>query len=71
MGWRDDWRDDCRAPTFTEYAAGKATMDDLIKYSAPPYNAPPRELSDAEWAEGYKRWRAAQKVRPCYAENEI
>jgi hypothetical protein len=36
MGWRDDWRDDCRAPTFTEYAVGKATLGDLYKHSALP-----------------------------------
>jgi hypothetical protein len=61
-----------QCPTFTEYAAGKATMDDLIKYSAPP-----RELSHAEWAEGYAVWRLAQwragqsRRYHCFSENEI
>jgi hypothetical protein len=65
MGWRDDWRDDCRAPTFTEYAVGKATLGDLYKHSAPPRTYAdlypseytPHPISHTEWADGYRKWR--------------
>jgi hypothetical protein len=72
MGWRDDWRDDCRAPTFTEYAVGKATLGDLYKHSAPPRTYAdlypseytPHPISHTEWADGYWMWREKIAANP-------
>jgi hypothetical protein len=76
MGWRDDWRSDCR--TYADLYPPKYQVLERGEYT--PH---PPELSHTEWAEGYKEWAerkydeiardiiVARHRKPCFAENEI
>jgi hypothetical protein len=65
MGWRDDWRSDCRVYPGVALGQIATNLDRTYADLYPPkyqvlergeYTPHPPELSHTEWAEGYKEW---------------
>jgi hypothetical protein len=77
MGWRDDWRSDCRVYPGVALGQIATNLDRTYADLYPPqyrvlergeYTPHPPELSHTEWADGYRKWRVERETRAHWRE---